>query len=920
MNELFGQYNRPKAEIKHIEKILIVFEKSREEYKSKNYIEALELLNSSYELLTEIWDQYPKILTLYLIMKSHFYLKQYNDCELIKQKLDDELISIYKDKRDAFFKIKSKIFLYDLIINFINDNLNESINSILDIISYISTNEEMTLEEKVTFFWRYIKGILKLIGKEKTTKYILFKNDYDSMLFMDAIIKKDAEDKIIPVQKINKSMIDEYKSFFNFKLRQEIYEYLDKEFYFVKYGKRDDKLMNFLQKNMETYVRKNNKQKLIEDLKTYVNLNKIDVFKEFGLNELEIIHEQKRRIDSFDTIFYNLIGAFSHIFKDYFSENNNELDSKKYKPKNEKQKSDIKELLIRMNKRNSMENFKIRELKKIEENKNNNKIYFKKEILIPKNDEEMDKIIINNIKNKYKYNHSKIKSHILTTTNYNISKHNKSNQYNKSINFFTHINLLEKSKTTPMNPKTKIINTNINNSNINNKSIQRTKKLSIEDFIYRNINNFLINKIISIYNPIFKIQNGIQTDPITDEVYVPILPKRVDLINLNYPSIIKSYYGLSNKGTHISENQDTFFYYDNFMLIKNCVLFGVCDGHGKNGAKVSHLISALFPSYLFYLIVDNNSIRRKQDTNELMLKLIKLKESPENTKKIHFLRYIINKLGVESRFIPFVSGNEISIFNLLYESIHLCHKALYEKYNVDIEYSGTTLCSGIIIGNKLYIANIGDSTVILGVFNNNGNTWKPKVLSINHVPELSEENKRLMQNNAKIERLKNALGEEYGPYRVFDKDSDSLPGLAMSRSIGDEKAKKLGVIYEPELFTYELNNQHKIIIIGSDGLWNNINYEDAIQIAGKIYDEGKKVDDAVHSLMEIAKNNWTENMKRIRREKKKQNANNKNISKINTDLKNKSKFIVEDNNESINLIKTDNKLDDITCLVIFLKE
>ena len=72
--------------------------------------------------------------------------------------------------------------------------------------------------------------------------------------------------------------------------------------------------------------------------------------------------------------------------------------------------------------------------------------------------------------------------------------------------------------------------------------------------------------------------------------------------------------------------------------------------------------------------------------------------------------------------------------------------------------------------------------------------------------------------------------------------------------------------------------------------------------------------------MEIAKNNWTENMKRIRREKKKQNANNKNISKINSDIKNKSKFIVEDNNENINIIKTDNKLDDITCLVIFLKE
>ena len=76
------------------------------------------------------------------------------------------------------------------------------------------------------------------------------------------------------------------------------------------------------------------------------------------------------------------------------------------------------------------------------------------------------------------------------------------------------------------------------------------------------------------------------------------------------------------------------------MLIKNCTLFGVCDGHGKNGAKISHLISVLYPSYIFYLILDDNSIRRKQDTNELMLKLIKLQETPEHSKKIHFLRYI----------------------------------------------------------------------------------------------------------------------------------------------------------------------------------------------------------------------------------------------------------------------------------------
>ena len=902
MNDLFGKFQRPKAEIKYIEKIIIIFEKAKEEYKSKKYIQALELLNETYNMLTDIWDEYPKILTLYLIMKSYFHLRQYNDCYIIKEKLENTLQNIYNDRRDQFFKMKSKIFLYDLIINFILDNLKESIDSIINTISYLSSNEEMTLEEKISFFWRYIKGILKLIGKDKTSKYILFKNDYDNMIFMSSTTIKEENDdiKVIPCKKIKKSMLDEYKSFFNFKLRQTIYEYLDQEFYFVKYKKTDDKLMIFLQKHMETFVRNNNKPKLIEDLKIFIMLNRIDIYKEFGKNDLQIIHEQKNRINAFDTIYFNLIGGFSHIFKEYFEENENDANSKKYKPKNEKQKSDWKELLTQMNLKNSAEITKIKELKKTEENKNSTMNNFKKEILIPQNDEEMDKILLTNIKTKSKFNNSKIKSHIIPLNNeYELTKfNNEIKNFNKSYNYFTKSNI--KSKST----NKKII---IKTSNF----FQKQKKLTLNDFIYRNINNFLINKIISLFTPIFKIQNGIHQDPITETDYVPILPQRSDLINLNYPNLIKSYYGLSNKGTHSAENQDAFFYYDNFMLIKNCILFGVCDGHGKNGAKISHLISTLFPSYIFYLILDNNSIRRKQDTNELILKLIKLEESPEHSKKVHFLRYILNKLGVETSYIPFVSGEEISIYNLIFESVHLSHKALYEKYKIDIDYSGTTLCSGIIIGDKLNIFNIGDSTVILGIFNNKGNTWRSKVLSINHKPDLPKENKRILQCNGKVEKLKfkNSSNEEYGPYRVLEKDSDTLPGLAMSRSIGDEKSKKLGVVYEPDLFVYNLGSIHRIIIVGSDGLWDLISYAQAIEIAGKIYDEGKKAEDAVHNLMEIAKYNYNENIKRIRKEKKKQNNKNTNEKKNN-----------EKNDENIGILKNESKsMDDITCLVIFLK-
>ena len=121
---------------------------------------------------------------------------------------------------------------------------------------------------------------------------------------------------------------------------------------------------------------------------------------------------------------------------------------------------------------------------------------------------------------------------------YELSKfNNQMKNYNKSYNFLTRSNIISKST------NKKII---IKPSHL----FQKQKKLTLNDFIYRNINNFLINKIISLFTPIFKIQNGIQQDPITETDYVPILPQKSDLINLNYPNLIKSYYGLSNKGVN----------------------------------------------------------------------------------------------------------------------------------------------------------------------------------------------------------------------------------------------------------------------------------------------------------------------------------------------------------------------------------
>ncbi len=57
-----------------------------------------------------------------------------------------------------------------------------------------------------------------------------------------------------------------------------------------------------------------------------------------------------------------------------------------------------------------------------------------------------------------------------------------------------------------------------------------------------------------------------------------------------------------------------------------------------------------------------------------------------------------------------------------------------------------------------------------------------------------------------MEPFKTYKGEAFGPARVWHK-SENIPGLAMSRSLGDLCAVKVGVIAEPEIFTHKITNK-----------------------------------------------------------------------------------------------------------------
>ena len=79
---------------------------------------------------------------------------------------------------------------------------------------------------------------------------------------------------------------------------------------------------------------------------------------------------------------------------------------------------------------------------------------------------------------------------------------------------------------------------------------------------------------------------------------------------------------------------------------------------------------------------------------------------------------------------------------------------------------------------------------------------------------------------------RSSAGMFYGPKRVWLKNKQ-VPGLAMTRSIGDMAASSVGVTARPEITVFSnLTKDDKFVVIASDGLWDRLsNHEIMTTIA-----------------------------------------------------------------------------------------
>ncbi|XP_043716619.1 probable protein phosphatase 2C 76 [Telopea speciosissima] len=122
---------------------------------------------------------------------------------------------------------------------------------------------------------------------------------------------------------------------------------------------------------------------------------------------------------------------------------------------------------------------------------------------------------------------------------------------------------------------------------------------------------------------------------------------------------------------------------------------------------------------------------------------------------------------------------------------------------------GSTASTAVLVGNHLYVANVGDSRAVIS------KAGKAIPLSEDHKPNRSDERKRIESAGGVVMWA--------GTWRVGGV-------LAMSRAFGNRLLKPF-VVAEPEIQEQEIGDEFECLVLASDGLWDVVPNEDAVSLA-----------------------------------------------------------------------------------------
>lgn len=708
----------------------------------------------------------------------------------------------------------NNIFYNQLIFNKNNNNAINNINSENNIDS-LSINTYNTINDSNNF----INSSNNTTNREYNNKnFIKKKNKYQDNIILKkkqlemysplSFLKKNFEinnTKIIELKQKEKENLTNLNSVNNSKAHSKFNS--TPELDINEKNKANESIINKIEKNLKNKIQVSNIVSTLNRIKNtkqlYKNKKVFDLTRMNKKNGNPSINS-KRNVNSVSK--YKPFGFSNNSF-------NERLYYSRSKSKNVLSKNFCLKYNNFSNKESSKSNKKLigksfiseRESLNLKKKRSNN------DVLLSYNRRNDKYHTLNSLKNS--------SNNIRTGINREKTEINDSTSINTSLNDIKNSPVLSPMKNTIVNETntTNIKNRNINtpsisaylNTSMNNKIIDTYESNSIS-----NINKHCDSLVSKIFKQIREQDVKINKD-IKKEVNLAI-NKRI----IANASICRK--GLNRPDEEIKINQDNLFKVKFGDL--NYSYYGVCDGHGPYG----HLVSEFIKSNISFIVY--------KDIKSLLLQKYNINDN--NSKS--------NLNDLDDSFIDFEK--------LFKDCFLLMESKLIENKSINIELSGTTCVSLLFCDDRIISSNIGDSRAIKGFYNQELKKFEYIALSRDHKPSEKDEAERIKNCKGIIHPYIDDNGKYAGPDRVWN-EGEELPGLAMSRSFGDEIASKVGVFSEPEVKIFNYNKDDKFVVIASDGLWEYVTNDEVIDIVGKFHEQ-KDCDGAVSKLYEISKERW----------------------------------------------------------------
>ena len=69
--------------------------------------------------------------------------------------------------------------------------------------------------------------------------------------------------------------------------------------------------------------------------------------------------------------------------------------------------------------------------------------------------------------------------------------------------------------------------------------------------------------------------------------------------------------------------------------------------------------------------------------------------------------------------------------------------------------------------------------------------------------------------------------------------------MVVSRSLGDEVARRLGVISKPDISIIDIDDKLKFCVLATDGVWDGLSNEEVVEIVNANIDDPQKASEQV---------------------------------------------------------------------------